>query len=101
MGATRIPPHRLFDRDQYGDVLSVARDLWTNKYPHEPFDLTPDVEKALMSSSAGGATAAGAATAGDGTEKSNLMKLRYDLVDAVKRQQMFYYQVGGKLKRWQ
>ena len=77
-GATCVPPHRLFDRNRYRDVLRAARAIWEEKYPNEPFGLPLEVEQ----------VAAGA--------ESNQIKLQYDLVDAVKRQQMFYYQVGAR-----
>lgn len=69
------------DRQQYDDALRVARQLWREKYPSEPFDLPLDVARV-------------------GAEVKR-PELQYDLAEAVKRQQMFYYQVGGKLKRWQ
>ena len=72
--ATCIPSHRLMDRQQHADALHVARQLWADKYPDEPFDLPLDVTKSVES-------------------KAIERKLEYDLFEAVKRQQMFYYQV--------
>ena len=81
LGATCIPPRSLYDRDKHGEAAAATRKIWRNKYPNEPFD---QVDAA--------AVASGQRT--DDRLKSNSSKFQYDLVDAVKRQQMFYYQVG-------
>ena len=114
-GTTVIPPHRLLDRQQHADAQLMARRLWQEKYLNEPFENSLGVDKGVKNShgddkganNSQGDDKEANNSRGDDKEaktekevlaaqlegKKNGKKLQYDLVDAVKRQQMFYYQV--------
>lgn len=57
-----------------GTTSKATEEIWSEMFPHEPYELDLNNTSTIICSEAGGIT--------------------YDLVDAVRRQKSFYYQVN-------
>ena len=68
-----IIPHYHYPKEEKELVISKTRELWTEIYPEEPFDVDESKIK---------------------EEDYNGSKFSYDILGAINRQKVFYYQVN-------